>query len=88
MPTIVWIHGLGDSGSGWAHMKSELRLPGVEYVLPDAPDNPVTCNGGARCTHYAHHARRARHAHHARRARQNGFMDGPGEDSGGDGRHE
>ena len=47
-PTIVWIHGLGDSGSGWAHMKSELRLPGVEYVLPDAPDNPVSCNGGAR----------------------------------------
>ena len=56
-PTIVWIHGLGDSGSGWAHIKSELRLPGVEYILPDAPSNPVTCNGGVRC---AHHARQRR----------------------------
>ena len=47
-PTIVWVHGLGDSGSGWAHLKNELRLPGVEYILPDAPDNPVSCNNGAR----------------------------------------
>ena len=47
-PTIVWIHGLGDSGSGWAHLEHELRLPGVQYVLPDAPSNPVSCNGGFR----------------------------------------
>ena len=87
-PTIVWIHGLGDSGSGWAHIKSELRLPGVEYILPDAPSNPVTCNGGVRCAHHARQHLPRLPAYDARRARQNAFMDGPGEDPGGDGRHE
>ena len=90
-PTIVWIHGLGDSGSGWAHIKSELRLPGVEYVLPDAPSNPVTCNGGVRCAHHARQRWRACRACQLTTpaaARQNAFMDGPGEDTGGDGRHE
>ena len=43
---IVWLHGLGDSGAGWAHLKRELGLKNVHYVLPDAPDAPVSCNGG------------------------------------------
>eukprot|EP00966_Prymnesium_polylepis_P045534 1054550-Prymnesium_polylepis.1 len=49
-PTIVWLHGLGDSGRGWSHLRSELNLTGVEYAFPDAPTNPVTCNGGFRMT--------------------------------------
>ena len=46
-PLIIWLHGLGDTGRGWNHLKHELRLPqAVRYAFPDAPDAPVTCNGG------------------------------------------
>lgn len=50
MPAIVWLHGLGDSGRGWSHLKHELGLKGVEYVHPDAPVNPVSCNNGFKMT--------------------------------------
>jgi len=50
-PCIVWLHGLGDTGKGWAHLRNELRLStAVRYSFPDAPVQPVTCNGGARMT--------------------------------------
>ncbi|EOD31397.1 hypothetical protein EMIHUDRAFT_56777, partial [Emiliania huxleyi CCMP1516] len=46
-PLIIWLHGLGDTGRGWSHLKHELRLPqAVRYAFPDAPESPVTCNGG------------------------------------------
>ena len=45
--SVIWLHGLGDTGRGWSHLKHELRLPqAVRYAFPDAPDAPVTCNGG------------------------------------------
>ena len=50
MPAIVWLHGLGDSGRGWSHLKGELGLKGVQYTFPDAPVNPVSCNGGYEMT--------------------------------------
>jgi predicted esterase len=46
-PLIIWLHGLGDSGMGWSFLRQEMRLPSaVQYKFPDAPEAPVTCNGG------------------------------------------
>ena len=50
-PFILWLHGLGDTGDGWDHLRSQLRLsPRVRYSFPDAPVQPVSCNGGQRMT--------------------------------------
>ncbi|MBR9792181.1 MAG: alpha/beta fold hydrolase [Gammaproteobacteria bacterium] len=49
--TVIWLHGLGDSGHGFAPVVPELRLPdalGVRFVFPHAPERPVTINGGMR----------------------------------------
>ena len=44
---IVFLHGLGDTGAGWRFLRNELSLPtAVGYATPDAPNAPVTCNGG------------------------------------------
>ena len=46
---VVWLHGLGDSGHGFAPIVPELRLPadaGIRFVFPHAPVQPVTINGG------------------------------------------
>lgn len=48
---VVWCHGLGDSPHGWEAFCSELcrALGGrVKFILPYAPDAPVSCNGGMR----------------------------------------
>jgi len=47
--TIFMLHGLGDSGQGWAPTTQGLAkfLPHVKWVLPNAPLKPVTLNGGA-----------------------------------------
>jgi predicted esterase len=44
--TVVWLHGLGDSGNGWAPIAHEIALPHVKWVFPNAPARPVTINGG------------------------------------------
>ncbi|KAJ1722744.1 hypothetical protein LPJ53_002881 [Coemansia erecta] len=48
--TIIFIHGLGDSGYGWKPVAETLspHLPHVKFVLPNAPEEPVTLNGGFR----------------------------------------
>lgn len=49
--TVIWLHGLGDSGHGFAPIVPELKLPdtlGVRFVFPHAPERPVTINGGMR----------------------------------------
>lgn len=46
--TVFLLHGLGDSGSGWKPVASQLRLgPHVKWVFPSAPTRPITMNGGA-----------------------------------------
>ncbi|MCF4010901.1 alpha/beta hydrolase [Rheinheimera sp. UJ63] len=48
---VVWLHGLGDSGHGFAPIVPELRLPanaGIRFIFPHAPEIPVTVNGGMR----------------------------------------
>jgi predicted esterase len=46
--TVIFLHGLGDSGAGWAPVTEHLRklLPHVKFVLPNAPVQPVTINFG------------------------------------------
>ena len=46
---VIWLHGLGDSGNGFAPIVPELKLPeelGVRFVFPHAPVRPVTINNG------------------------------------------
>lgn len=48
---VVWLHGLGDSGHGFAPIVPELRIPadaGIRFIFPHAPEQPVTVNGGMR----------------------------------------
>jgi phospholipase/carboxylesterase len=47
--TVIWLHGLGDSGNGFAPIVPELRLPeghGIRFIFPHAPLRPVTINNG------------------------------------------
>jgi phospholipase/carboxylesterase len=49
--TVLLLHGLGDSGDGWAPIAPELvrrDWPAVRFVFPHAPIRPVTINGGMR----------------------------------------
>lgn len=49
--TILWLHGLGDSGDGFAPIVPELVRPGwpaLRFVFPHAPTRAVTINGGMR----------------------------------------
>lgn len=46
---VIWLHGLGDSGDGFAPIVPQLRLPadhGIRFIFPHAPKQPVTINGG------------------------------------------
>lgn len=47
--TVLLLHGLGDSGDGWAPMTPHLvrdGWPPVRFVYPHAPVQPVTINAG------------------------------------------
>ncbi len=39
--TVIWAHGLGDQGSGWAPVAENFRLRGkfeeVAFIFPNAP---------------------------------------------------
>lgn len=46
---VIWLHGLGDSGNGFAPIVPQLQLPddmSVRFVFPHAPVRPVTINNG------------------------------------------
>lgn len=46
---VIWLHGLGDSGEGFAPVVPMLGLGqqhGIRFVFPHAPIQPVTINGG------------------------------------------
>ena len=47
--TLIFLHGLGDSGQGWASAMKYIsgKLPFLKFILPHAPSRPVTINGGA-----------------------------------------
>ena len=42
--TCIFLHGLGDSGNGWADVASMMPFPGVKWVFPTANSQPVTLN--------------------------------------------
>ncbi|KAI9489413.1 Phospholipase/carboxylesterase/thioesterase [Zychaea mexicana] len=48
--TVLFLHGLGDSGSGWSFLAEELSglFPHIKWVLPNAPMLPITLNQGMR----------------------------------------
>ena len=46
---VIWLHGLGDSGAGFAGVVPVLGLPNghaTRFIFPHAPEQPVTINGG------------------------------------------
>jgi phospholipase/carboxylesterase len=46
---VIWMHGLGADGSDFVPVVPHLGLegaPALRFVFPNAPQIPVTCNGG------------------------------------------
>lgn len=46
---VIWLHGLGADGNDFVPIVPELKLPGepgLRFIFPNAPHQPVTCNGG------------------------------------------
>ncbi len=48
--TVIWMHGLGDSSEGWAPEMQFLQksAPHIKFILPTAPNVPVSLSGGMR----------------------------------------
>jgi phospholipase/carboxylesterase len=47
--TVIWLHGLGDSGNGFAPIVPELKIPdelAIRFIFPHAPMRSVTINNG------------------------------------------
>lgn len=45
--TVIMLHGLGDTGSGWKPVASQLQLGShIKWMFPSAPTRPITMNGG------------------------------------------
>ncbi|KAH0839774.1 Alpha/Beta hydrolase protein [Lanmaoa asiatica] len=46
--TVIFLHGLGDSGSGWLGIVEMVKneLPHVKWLLPNAPSRSITANRG------------------------------------------
>lgn len=47
--TVIWLHGLGDSGAGFADVIPVLNLPTdhrIRFIFPHAPEQAVTINNG------------------------------------------
>lgn len=47
--TVIWLHGLGDSGNGFAPIVPELNIPealAIRFIFPHAPVRPITINNG------------------------------------------
>ncbi|KAK3671501.1 hypothetical protein LTR78_008600 [Recurvomyces mirabilis] len=50
--TVIVAHGLGDSGAGWMFLAEQWRMkdkfPETKFILPNAPQIPITINMGMR----------------------------------------
>jgi len=47
--SVIWMHGLGDDGTGWSQVVPSLGLPAslpVRFLFPHAPMMPVSINNG------------------------------------------
>merc|ERR1712179_150460 len=45
--TFIFLHGLGDTGMGWAGALNSIKPDYLKVICPTAPMLPVTLNGGA-----------------------------------------
>ena len=46
--TVIFLHGLGDTGHGWGQAFHEIQKDYVKLICPTAPFNKVSVNGGMR----------------------------------------
>lgn len=46
--TLIFLHGLGDTGQGWAQAMNAIRAPFIKVICPTAHTIPVTLNAGFR----------------------------------------
>lgn len=46
--SVIWLHGLGADGHDFAPVVHQLALANIRFILPHAPERPVTLNGGYR----------------------------------------
>lgn len=58
--SVLWLHGLGDTGAGWADVAEQSPFSGflqkgVRFTFPSAPLLPVTLNGGMRMPSWCEH---------------------------------
>ncbi|KAL8226715.1 hypothetical protein R6Q57_016547, partial [Mikania cordata] len=44
--TVVWLHGIGETGSSWLQFLESLPLPNVKWICPTAPTRPIALFGG------------------------------------------
>jgi len=44
--TVIFLHGLGDTGHGWSEGMRELDMPHVKFICPTASEIPVSLNHG------------------------------------------
>lgn len=44
--TVIMLHGLGDTGNGWAPVAPEMNISHVKWIFPTAPTRPITVNMG------------------------------------------
>lgn len=44
--SLIFLHGLGDTGHGWSAGFESLGIKHMKCICPNAPSNPVTLNGG------------------------------------------
>lgn len=44
--TLIFFHGLGDTGNGWASTIAAIRTPNMKVICPNAPTMPVSLNAG------------------------------------------
>ncbi|XP_061454812.1 acyl-protein thioesterase 1 [Rhineura floridana] len=42
--TVIFLHGLGDTGHGWAEAFAGIKSPHIKYICPHAPVMPVSLN--------------------------------------------
>lgn len=43
---LFWFHGLGDDCNGWGSLMPQLGLADTKFILPTAPERPISLNGG------------------------------------------
>lgn len=44
--TLIFLHGLGDTGHGWIQAMAQIRPSYMKVICPTAPTMPVTLNAG------------------------------------------